>query len=87
MSKFEQIAELEVGRSLNWENAPMSSGMIADAINRDGKQFEVRFICTNWEASQGYWKITRHALGENGDGMGKARRNEAQRGLQDGVWP
>lgn len=59
-----EIQNLEVGRSIRWENAPLSCGMISDAINRDGKQFEVRWITTNWEASQGYVLITRHEVHE-----------------------
>jgi hypothetical protein len=58
---FDEIRNLEVGRSIRWENPPMSCGMIADYLNDGTRQYAVRWICTNWEASLGYTLITRHA--------------------------
>lgn len=53
--------KLEIGESLRWDNAPMSCGMIADYLNDGTKQYAVRWICTNWEASLGYTFIQRYA--------------------------
>ena len=47
---------LEIGHSIKWENSPLSSGMISDAL---GGGYAVRWITTNWEASLGYILITR----------------------------
>jgi hypothetical protein len=58
---FDKIRALEVGHSVNWENAPLSCGMIAAALNDGKMQFSVRWITTNWEASQGYIRVTRYA--------------------------
>lgn len=58
---LKKIKALKVGESIRWEHPSMSSGMLSDYLNQNGKQFEVRFICTNWEASLGYTKVTRFA--------------------------
>lgn len=53
---LKRIKTLEVGKSIEWHNSPLSSGMISDAI---GGNFSVRWITTDWEASEGYHLITR----------------------------
>ena len=58
---LKKAESLEVGESLQWENAPLSCSMIADYLNVAGRQFAVRWICTNWEASLGYVLISRCA--------------------------
>jgi hypothetical protein len=56
-----RIKKLAVGQSVKWEHAPMSCGMIADYLNDGTKQFSVRWITTNWEASLGYIFVQRVA--------------------------
>jgi hypothetical protein len=61
INHFEAARRLQVGQSLEWHYAPLCNTMIRECL---GDCFQVSYITTNWEASQGYTLITRIAESE-----------------------
>ena len=62
INHFEAARKLKVGQSLEWHYAPLCDTMISEVLNADRKLFSIEYVSTNWEASQGYTRITRVAL-------------------------
>ena len=62
VNHFDKARKMAVGASMEWHYAPMCNTMIAQHLNADGRKFDVSYVVTNWEASQGYTLITRIAL-------------------------